>query len=709
MARAADGGRGRSPEEILRAGQIKTRARIRRGPPLPLDSLAGLEPRSSEEQLRLALECGEIGTWSCDLDRDELVCSPGAAAILGLPAQAPAGIPAFLTRVHTQDLPRVMAVFEQARACGEGFEAEFRLRQPDDRPVWVLMRGRLLCGDAPAFGPRLMGVVHDISARKRLEEDLRRLNEQLEHNVSERTEELAGSLEQMRWEVSRRKEVERALRGQSAMLEAFFKHSLSPIAFLDASFRYIRVNEAFARAGSRRPEEWVGLDHFTVFPSEENRAIFESVAASGNPHQALARPLTSSDHPESTVYWDWTLTPLADASGKTRSLVLSLEDVTERKRGFDQLRARTRELQELALELIQAEDRERRRLAEILHEDLQQLLVGAKLQLTVLAGRFPEQEQLREAIGQISGLLNDSVRKTRELSHELGSPVLDQSGLAEALAWLARQSEQKFGLQVRLDIQPECEPRSEILRLFLYRAVQELLFNVHKHAGTSQAHLRIRRGAGEIRVLVVDRGLGFDARGLRIHGGKAGGLGLLSMRERLQFLGGKLWVRSRPGAGTAIALRVPEEQVETEKREAKRKATQARLALRRRGAPRAPGTSVRVLLADDHQVLRQGLAALLAEEADIQVVGQASNGREAVAMAERLRPDVIIMDVAMPELDGIAATREIVSRHPGIRVIGLSMFDEADMAETMLQAGADLFLPKAGASEELLAAIRGER
>ena len=116
----------------------------------------------------------------------------------------------------------------------------------------------------------------------------------------------------------------------------------------------------------------------------------------------------------------------------------------------------------------------------------------------------------------------------------------------------------------------------------------------------------------------------------------------------------------------------------------------------------------RVLLVDDHRLMREGLQALLAEEKDIEVVGQAGNGVEAVEKAESLRPDVVVMDVLMPVMDGVEAARQISAKHPDMRIIGLSMFDEADMARKMLQAGAFTYLPKAGPAKELLAAIRGK-
>ena len=115
--------------------------------------------------------------------------------------------------------------------------------------------------------------------------------------------------------------------------------------------------------------------------------------------------------------------------------------------------------------------------------------------------------------------------------------------------------------------------------------------------------------------------------------------------------------------------------------------------------------TVAVLLADDHAVVRDGLRALL-ETGDLQVVATAGNGREAVAEALRLRPDIVIMDIAMPELDGVEATRRIVEKCPETRVLILSMYLSAEHIYRALQAGAQGYVLKESAGEEVVEAIR---
>lgn len=114
----------------------------------------------------------------------------------------------------------------------------------------------------------------------------------------------------------------------------------------------------------------------------------------------------------------------------------------------------------------------------------------------------------------------------------------------------------------------------------------------------------------------------------------------------------------------------------------------------------------RVLIADDDNLMRAGLAELLAGERDIEIVGQASTGREAVERARRLGPDVVLMDVRMPDLDGIEATREVSRIAPRTKVLILTTFEQDDYVFGALRAGASGFLLKRARPEELIAAVR---
>jgi two-component system response regulator NreC len=116
--------------------------------------------------------------------------------------------------------------------------------------------------------------------------------------------------------------------------------------------------------------------------------------------------------------------------------------------------------------------------------------------------------------------------------------------------------------------------------------------------------------------------------------------------------------------------------------------------------------SVRIILAEDHRITREGLVNLLKERSDMEVVGEAENGREAVRLASELSPDLVIMDVTMPDLNGIDATRIITSGSNNTKVIALSMYSDKQFVQGMIQAGASGYLLKDCAFEELVSAIQ---
>ena len=116
--------------------------------------------------------------------------------------------------------------------------------------------------------------------------------------------------------------------------------------------------------------------------------------------------------------------------------------------------------------------------------------------------------------------------------------------------------------------------------------------------------------------------------------------------------------------------------------------------------------TIRVLLVDDHNVVRSGLATFLRAYDDLELVGEAKNGLEAVRLCHQVKPDVILMDLMMPEMDGIAATRAILAEHPDIKIIAMTSFEDEELVHGVLAAGAISYLLKNVASEELSKAIR---
>ncbi len=411
-------------------------------------------------------------------------------------------------------------------------------------------------------------------------------------------------------------------------------------------------------------------------------------------------------------------TLVRDRDGQITLAILTMRDVTE-SRQFEQalqslneaLEARVRErtmvaesraaqLRVMAIELTQAEQRERRRIAVLLHDNLQQLLAASKMWLAMALAQAGEDEA--DAIREAEGLLTEAIAASRSLSIELSPPILYDTGLAPALDWLARWMLEKHGLDVAVDAQAGAD-LAEPVKILLFQATRELLFNVVKHAGVRQAAVSMRVGDdGIARVEVSDRGVGFDPATVEPGDEPLTGFGLFSIAERIGLMGGDIEIDSRPGEGTTVALTCPSgKAVRRPDGEAPAPASRKPARARRR-----KGRPIRMLLVDDHEILRKGLVSLLSSARDIEVIAEAGDGIEAVEMVCELRPDVVIMDISLPGISGIEATRRIVRECPGTRVVGLSLHEEGDMAQAMREAGASAYLTKGGPADALIAAVR---
>src|SRR5882757_7306686 len=213
-----------------------------------------------------------------------------------------------------------------------------------------------------------------------------------------------------------------------------------------------------------------------------------------------------------------------------------------------------KKLRLLSAELSLAEEAERRRIAEMLHEDLQQLLVAARMQLAVLC-RTQDAAQ-RESISRtISDVLERSFQLTRSLSMQLAPPVLHERGLAAALEWLAGETRKSYNVEVTVEADFSANPKTADVRMFLFRAVRELLLNSAKYAGGSAVHITMQHlRPDKVRIMVADGGPGFNPSSLDDKRTGSQTFGLVNIRERVSSFGGKFHINSGPKRGTRITL-----------------------------------------------------------------------------------------------------------------------------------------------------------
>ena len=404
--------------------------------------------------------------------------------------------------------------------------------------------------------------------------------------------------------------------------------------------------------------------------------------------------------------------PIRDSTGQVIGAINVFTDITARKRDEQQLRElnemlearvaeRTVEVQRqsdqlraLTAELTQAEQRERRRLATVLHDHVQQILAASLLQLHSIGAQITS-ERAREQVEWVRQILGEGIDACRSLAIDLSPPVLYEQGLSPALEWLARRMAKEFQFTVKVHAEAGAGPRDENTRILLFQAVRELVFNAYKHSGEASASVTLERAMdGFFELSVTDSGRGFEHSQIE----ENGKFGLFSIEQRLAFIGGRMQVDSANGRGTRITLGVPAESPEAVSQQSEQLAT-VPLSI-------SHSSRIRVVIADDHAILRDGVSKILRSQSDIEIVAEAADGAQAVELVTQLQPELVLMDVSMPRLDGIEATRRITTRFPHIKIIGLSMFEPEEVQEPMRLAGAVAYVNKAGAAEDLLRVIR---
>jgi signal transduction histidine kinase len=247
---------------------------------------------------------------------------------------------------------------------------------------------------------------------------------------------------------------------------------------------------------------------------------------------------------------------LQEREQQLRALAESLEERVRKR--TEALREKHEEVSRLASALTLAEQAERRRIARLLHDDLQQILYGLRVRLHVLGLDFSVEMMpgLAEHLDYIRQGTEQAIDVTRTLSAELNPPVLKGEELEAALHWLAQHMEEAYDLTVHLKVQGDLKIYSEDKRLFLVQLVRELLFNVAKHAKVDEAWIEAFSKDRWLIIRVEDEGVGFDREKVKTRHWK-NSLGLFSVRERLGLFCGRMEVDSQPGQGSRITIAVP--------------------------------------------------------------------------------------------------------------------------------------------------------
>lgn len=324
------------------------------------------------------------------------------------------------------------------------------------------------------------------------------------------------------------------------------------------------ANEMAARTFGYPLEELTGLSIERLVPEErggeqqEQEEIFTPAPGTGSTGSVIGANREVRGRKK-----DGTLFPaevgLSVMEGEQGPLVVAfVSDVTARHEAEARISAYKKNLQEMAFDAALVEERQRRKLAMDLHDNIGQTLALSQIRLKAAQSALAAENSTAGARDLAEGikLIATAITDTRELTFELSPPVLYDLGLPSAVAWLGEQLESQHHLHVVVEADSPFEKLEDETAGLLFRAVRECLTNVVKHARTGEAHVAIHRHEGMLTVVVGDQGAGFDPVKLQKYGA-AKGFGLFSVREQIMRLGGTFDASSSPETGTRITLQIP--------------------------------------------------------------------------------------------------------------------------------------------------------
>ena len=395
-----------------------------------------------------------------------------------------------------------------------------------------------------------------------------------------------------------------------------------------------------------------------------------------------------------------TLSPVREQGVHTICVVAT--ELTELIETNEALRVSELSLRQLSARLLKLQDEERRRIARDLHDTTGQKIAVLSMTLDRLAKLVDTRKvDVKDALTESRDVVGKIGEEIRTLSYLLHPPLLDECGLASAVLWYAEGFKKRSGIHLSVSIDEELVRLTTDAETALFRVLQESLTNVHRYSGSPSAEIRIFQSASKVHLEIVDHGKGVKAGMERpaFAGAPTLGVGIPGMRERIRQLGGQLEVEFS-NEGTRVYASLPMEAFTEESGPFRDKENfQANARLR-------PVVRRRILIADDHEVMRRGVRGLVESQEEWSVCGEAIEGNEAISKTRELHPDLLILDVSMPGVSGIEAALQILKDDPNMKILFFTMYDSPQMMREISNVGAWGYVAKARAGNDLVDAVR---
>ena len=478
-------------------------------------------------------------------------------------------------------------------------------------------------------------------------------------------------------------------------------------ATLDASGVVLYANSRFAEILDRSVEKLIGASLESCLPLAQRVKLRELISQARKRSHGLELTLDGVAGRPKLVRF--TIKPL---KGTVHKVCVVATELTELVEANEALKSNEESLRQLSARLLQLQDEERRHIARDLHDITGQKLAFQCMALSGILAKHSDkmdaetQQSLSESL-----LLNKEVSaEIRTLSYLLHPPLLDELGLASAARWYAAGFTKRTGIPVDVEVPPEIKRLSPDAEVAIFRVLQESLTNVHRYANTSKARLAIHTTSDEIHLEVEDFGKGIQA--ARSKSAQESverlGVGIQGMTERIRQLGGRLEITSRADRGTLVSATIPLSgpHVAIFSQASSSAATSPMVVQPESPIPAENNHRKRILIADDHAMLRRGVRNTLQTETDLEICGEAVDGQDAVDKVKELRPDLVILDINMPVLNGLTAVRQILRHRPQTKVVVFSVHNSDQTLQEITAAGAHGFISKGKDAQELLRVVR---